>query len=434
MGISVISFFKSYLPLRGSFGRNVLTLMSGTLLGQVLTIAATPVITRLYTPSDLGIFEVYGSILAIIVVVASLRYQIAIPLPQDDKYAADIVVLCLLIVISMTIFTILLVWLFGQQTLHLIKAQYVGPYIWLLPLGVLGAGSYQVLNFWAIRKQNFSLIAWTKITQSFGRSLAQISLGLLGFGPAGLLIGDVVGQCSGSTRLALSAWRQDKESLRRTNFAGINRGIRRYKRFPLLSGAAALLNSTGVKLPSILIAIFYGLKVAGWFALAQWVIVAPMTLLGTSLAQVYMAESAKLAKQSPEGLPKLFWKTLKIQFIVAAPIILVLAIPAQMLFSIVFGEDWKPAGLYVQVLSIMLILRLVSNPLGSTVDILERQGLFLVRELLRTILMCGAVLLAAKLGMDAIAAIFLLSVAGCIAYSFGIFLSWYAIMHYKGAK
>jgi O-antigen/teichoic acid export membrane protein len=51
-------------------------------LGQAITVLVSPILTRLYTPEDFGVFGVYASILGIVTVVASLRYEYALPLPE----------------------------------------------------------------------------------------------------------------------------------------------------------------------------------------------------------------------------------------------------------------------------------------------------------------------------------------------------------------
>ena len=65
----------------GAFARGVVTLASGTAAAQLLTVLALPLITRLYSPADYGTLAVYSSTITLLLVVASLRYEVAIPLP-----------------------------------------------------------------------------------------------------------------------------------------------------------------------------------------------------------------------------------------------------------------------------------------------------------------------------------------------------------------
>ena len=418
---------------KGSFGASVLTISTGIAIGQGLAIAASPIITRLYVPADFGVLEVYGSLLAIFVEAASWKYEGAILLPESDIMAANVFALCMVIVLIMTGFTGFLTWILGSKLLAFVKAQAMGPYIWLLPVGVLGAGTYQVLNFWGIRQKAFGTIAWTKISQNVGKVTAMIGLGSFGMGPAGLLVGTIAGQCSGSTRLAISAWRKDKHSFR---LIEVRRGLevlQRYKKFPFFTLGAQLLHTLGKRVPYLLLAANYGLYVVGWFALAQWIIGTPISLIGASVAQVYMGELTHLNRQSPEGIRGLFFNTLKMLSLIALAIVLLIFFVAPLLVPLVFGREWRETAVYMQVLSFMFAFELISYPLMGTVDFLNCQGLGLAREILRAILMIGAIPLAAALKQPAVVAVLYYGIASGIVYLFGLALSWYAIKMHNAA-
>ena len=425
MADNLLSSIKG-LFAKGGFAKNVLTVSTGIVIGQGLAMLAAPVITRLYGPGDLGLLGVYGSLLAIFAGISSLRYVYAIPLPKSDIAAANLVALSLATIVTMSLVSGLLAWLWGTQFLALVKAPALGPYIWLLPLGVLGAGIYQVLNFWGIRRKAFRTIAWTKITQNTGRATAMISLGFAGLGAVGLLVGEIIGHCSGSLRLALFAWRQDKISFQQIEPKRVVEVLRRYKKFPLFS-LSSLLTALGNRLPVLLLAMFYGLQVVGWFALAQWVIVTPITLIGSSISQVYQAELSQLARKAPADLSRLYFKTLKALSLVALVLVPLIVVLAPWLISLVFGQQWRPAGTYIQALSLMYGFQLIGSPLFDTLDILERQDLGLARETLRGILVAAAIPLAAALKQPPVVAILLYGLAGGIGYLFGIAATWYAI-------
>src|SRR5690606_29477155 len=94
---------------KSNFARSVSILVGGTAGAQLITIAATPLLTRLYTPNDFGVLAVYMSVLALFTVVASLRYELAIPLPESDDDAIHIVVLCLFITLLMTVLSLIII-------------------------------------------------------------------------------------------------------------------------------------------------------------------------------------------------------------------------------------------------------------------------------------------------------------------------------------
>src|SRR5262245_57367214 len=162
----------------GVFGRSVLTLASGTAMAQLLLALAMPVLTRLYTPTDYGTLAVYSSTLTVLLVVASLRYEVAIPLPRDEPTAASLLVLTFALLGGMATLLSLLVWAWGDAFVATLKVPALRPYLWLVPVGFLGAGTYQTLSYWAIRRSAFTRIARTKLSQGVGQVASQVALGI----------------------------------------------------------------------------------------------------------------------------------------------------------------------------------------------------------------------------------------------------------------
>ena len=79
---------RRLLP-KNAFARGISLLVGGTAGAQLLTILAAPALTRQYGPEDFGLLAVYASLLALIGVISSLRYELAIPLPVGDAEAAS---------------------------------------------------------------------------------------------------------------------------------------------------------------------------------------------------------------------------------------------------------------------------------------------------------------------------------------------------------
>jgi O-antigen/teichoic acid export membrane protein len=82
---------SKYLP-KGSFARNVLTLMTGTTLAQAIPIAVSPILTRLFSPAEFGVFAVYLAIVSVLAILATGRYELAIMVPKKDRDAAALAV------------------------------------------------------------------------------------------------------------------------------------------------------------------------------------------------------------------------------------------------------------------------------------------------------------------------------------------------------
>ncbi|HAF70296.1 TPA: polysaccharide biosynthesis protein [Candidatus Acetothermia bacterium] len=417
---------KTVLP-RGKFARSVTVLAGGAALGQAITVLVSPILTRLYSPEDFGVFGVYASILGIATVIASLRYEYALPLPEDDETAANILALCFLLLLGMSGLVALLIYGLGEQIVTWINVPRLKPYLWLIPLGMLGAGTYQILNYWAVRKRDFPRIARTRISRGVGRAAIQVGVGLAHSGPLGLLLGQLAGETAGSASLGLAAWNKDRTPFKALSFNRISQVGRRYKRFPLFSSWGSLLDALGAQLPQILFAAFYGAEVAGWFALGQRVIAAPLNIVVDSVAQVYFGEAARLPKDDPRAMKRLFLKlTGRLALVGGLPVAVICAL-APWFFTVVFGPNWETAGRYVQIMGIMFAVRFAVVPLSHTLNILERQDLDFVWEGTRLVLVVGGLLGGRAWGISDVTAVGIYSLAMLGAYIILWGLTWQAL-------
>ncbi len=428
--MSIVRRFRSFL--RGSaFFRGALTITLGTGAGQVIVVASAPILTRLYAPSDFGVYAVATSILAVIISVICLRYEVAIPLPDSDTIAAHVLALCLLATFVVTAAAAVVLGIAGSSILSSAGAAQLSPYSALLALGALGGGVVAALTAWAVRTKSYSEIAANRLTQGGTLVAVQVGLGIVGAGAVGLLLGVVAGSIAGSSRLAWVAWRNHSASFRRVSRKGVRSAATRYRRFPLLSAPSALLNTFGLELPVLLVVGFFGAAVGGQYALAQRVIALPAILIGSAIAQVYFAEGAGRARERPDELRGLFLRTSRSLALTALVPFTLVALAAPFLFGPVFGADWSEAGIIVAILAPMSYLQFVANPTGATLDILERQDLHLVREVARICLLAGAVLAASALHLTTVGAICALSLAGCLTYALYFAISWRAIATHR---
>ena len=170
---------------RNAFLRNVVVLTGGTASGQIISLAASPLLTRFYPPEDFGVLVAYASVLSMLAAIASLRYEIAILLPTDLREALSLAMLSLLIVVGLGVTLAVIVAVSGTAIVQSLGVPALAPYLWLIPIGFAGTGFYSVLNYWAIRQQAIAHIARTRLSQGIGQVSTQLGLGLIGTGALG---------------------------------------------------------------------------------------------------------------------------------------------------------------------------------------------------------------------------------------------------------
>jgi len=369
--------------------KGVLVLGSGTVVAQLIGIVTMPIITRLYTPSDLGVLAVYSSILAIFGVGAILRYELAYGLPEENEDAINIFGLSF-ILLCVTTVGFALILLFGRDLL--INAFDLGPieqYIWFLLIGFFGMGFYTTLNYWAIRQRDYRRITYTKINQGAGGSVCKIFLGLLSFGPVGLIIGHIVSQVAGITTLARAMWKKERNSLKAISWSRMKSVAREYKSFPVFAFPASIVNAMSLQLPPLMLLALYDSEVVGFYALANMLVVLPGSLISGSMGQAYLGEASKMVRERSQELRSLYVRTLKHLFIIAVPLIGIPALFAPFIVPFIFGEAWAEAGWYCWPLALLVIVAFVVSP-TSWLEIYDRNKWVLIWDISRVgSILCG---------------------------------------------
>ncbi|HEX2248941.1 MAG TPA: oligosaccharide flippase family protein [Gemmatimonadales bacterium] len=394
----------------GTFGRSVLTLASGTALAQLAVVLSAPVLTRLYTPAEFGTLAVYSSVLSVLLVVASLRYESAIPLPAEDDQAASLLALTLAVLAGMTVVVAVLVWLFGVSAARAANVPELGLYRALIPLGFLGAGAYQLLALWAIRRSRFRPVARTRVGQGVGQVVTQVTLGALGTGTPGLLLGDVVGRVAGSGALAVQLL--GERPFRRVTGASLRAMAYRYRRFPLVTTWAGILNIGSLQLPAVVFSAGFGAAAAGLYALSFKMLVAPTMLLGQAVGDVFLSRAAPSVRE-PERLRQLTERTAITLFACGLPAFGSVALGGPQLFAIILGNEWETAGRYAQILSPWFVVWLVSSPLSRLLSVREWQLSALAFTGFEFLLRLGALLIGVHRDSPLLA-VALLSASGVI--------------------
>lgn len=420
-------------PRLGGFARRVALLAGGTALGRGAVIVAAPLLTRLYAPTDFGLLAVYVALLGILGSVVCLRYEVAIPLPASDRSAANLLVLCLLVTLVTTLVIGLPVLLAPRWLAGLLGVPALAPHLWLVPVGLLGLGAYQAFSYWSIREQDVRRLARTRIVQGVGQVALQIGWGLGPGGAFGLLLGGAFGQMAGSGSLAAAAWRRHRSVIPAISRRGLGRVLRRYRRFPLLATWSALLNAMTRHLPAILLAILFGAGVAGLYALGQRIVRAPMQLVGSAVAQVYMGAAARQARQDPAALRRLVGRiTLRMLLLGSLPIGAA-ALGGPWLFALVFGPAWEDAGRYVQLLAPAFLAQFAVAPLLQTFAVLERQDLHLIWNVLQLAALGAVFWLGWVVGLDSFSLLALTSASMVVSYGAVFGLLWWQLGRPAGA-
>jgi len=400
-----------WLPA-GSFARNVGVLTGGTAFAQGLAVLALPLLTRLYSPEDFSLLAVYVAIIGIATVVSCLRYNIAIPLPEDDADGMALLAVALIAATGISALLALPVLLAPARTAALLGQPGLAPYLWMVPLGVFLASAYNALQYWASRKKRFGLVTRTRMTRAVGGIGTQAAIGAAAPSPFGLLFGHMLYGGLGVIGLARDLWRRDRPLLRRQDAARLRAQATAYRRFPVWSVPEAVFNTAGLQLPIILIAAAAAGPEAGFLMLAMRVMGLPMGLVGSSVAQVFIAEAP--ARLRDGTLAAFTRRTMWTLFRTGAPPLVAVGALSPLLFPPVFGAEWARAGWLVAWMTPWFVLQFVASPVSMVLHVTGRVALAMGLQALGLLLRVGAVLAVATAAPDRLPEVYALT--GAVFY------------------
>jgi O-antigen/teichoic acid export membrane protein len=362
------------------------------------------------------VLAVFSGILSILVAAAALRYDLAIPLPERDEDAANLLTAALGLVLIVAVVVGGGFWIFRFQLADLLGTPPFANYVWLLPLGLAGRGMYGSLNYWAVRMKGYSVLARTRLAQGMASSGVQLGIGAVVAGPIGLIAGKVLGQTAGIGSLTMLV-RKSKGVWQEVNFGQVLKQMNRYRRFALISVPGKLLNNAGLHLPPLLISAFFGSTVTGWYAVAERVINAPISLVGNAVEHVYFGEASERIRKRPKDLLSLFDEVSRKLLLIGFLPSLSAFFFAPPIFEFVFGDEWRMAGQYVRILSPMLLVRFVVSPLSQTLNILEQQGVMFVWEAIRLIVIVSIFVGGGLLNLTDVQTMMLFSGGASLSYA-----------------
>ena len=394
-------------PLRG-----VLALVSGSATGQLVALAAAPILARIYSPASFGEFSYVISLCMILVTVASLSFEAAVPLAGSTCDAQRLTRLALASAGLTTLVVTLLVALFSPLITQAAGFE-MTPWVWWLPALLWVTSVFVVLSQAALRDRSYYPVARRTLTQNVGTSVTQVGLGTVTQSAAGLLTGQFVGRLLGIVSLGSTV----HELLSRPTEGGYRGTIKRYWRFPLVYTPSAALNVLGAQLPLILIGIGFGVQSAGYLGVAQRIVVIPAGLIGIAVTQVFSAEiSSRLRSGVRENRSIYIRASIRLGTLGVCLTVGVVTL-SPVVFPAALGQQWVPAGAFAQAMGLSAGLGLLAVPTSFVLVAYQRTVVFLFLAVSRIALILGFGWLAYANGMGAVATIWAMYAGQAVNYA-----------------
>ena len=326
--------------------REAATLVSGNILAQVIALAAYFVLTRIYSPDDYGLFNIFYSYIEVLIILSTCKYELAVVVADDDREAAAVsrFALRLNTLFSLGLLTITLVlWLTGALPGNFNQ---LGWMVLLIPPMVFFCGTSRIYSFLYNRFHRYSQIAISDNVNAGAGALLKILLGWLGLSQSGLPVGTVLGQAASNLNYRL---RLRSLALPSTTMADNKAAARKHRNFPFYVATKDFVSTFSSNLPFLWLALYFDRAEVGLFGLALTFTLQPVNLISTAFERVLYTRTAEAvhARQPIAPMLRRFLLPLAAMATVACVAAWFVAEPV---FAFCFGERWQGCGPYVQAL------------------------------------------------------------------------------------
>lgn len=367
---------------KNTYIMQIMMLMSGTLIAQVIMLGFMPLLTRLYSPSEFGLYSLFFSITGIFGAISSWKYDQAIMLPKSDKDAEALVFLSVLITLGMTIFISVLIMIFNELILEYFNGS--KSLIWLLPTSILFIGLMQTFTAFASRKQLYKGIATVRVVNTLG------TVGIQGGSKFllklnGLVIGKVISDCISVVFLIKFFLKEQSMQLKDISKRRIIVNAKRHKHFPKYQTFTVFFNAISQNIPILLLGSLYSVEIAGFYALTVRILQAPISLIGGSTREVYYQKASRMYANGDNIFNLYFKTTIGLLKLFILPFFTVF-IFGEHLFSSIFGNEWAISGIMAQILILWFLFLFINSPSIMTFSILRLQKVQMVFEIISVFL------------------------------------------------
>lgn len=369
-----------HIKLKSEFSHNVLTLITGSSIAQAIPILTSPVLTRIYTPEDFGVMALFVAIVGFFSVIASGRYEQAIILPRYDKYAINLFILSFILIVITSFCVSIVIFSFKNEILLLLKNDLLGDWLYLVPVTIFCVALLNLLMIYSNRLKKYEDIAKATVVKSIALVFAQLLIGILKNGFAGLIIGQVLSQVFANLKLIKNVIK-DKKILAKISLKKMTVLMKRYVNFPRYNMPHAFLNTISASTPIFVFGPFFGSDEVGYYSLALMVVLSPMMIIASATAKVYNQKVVEI--HNANGDINKF--TISIIYVMGKRVLLPFVIFVAMappLFYLIFGEKWQISGVYLQLLSPYIFMIFIVSIISYLPNLYQKQSkAFLIEAL-----------------------------------------------------
>ncbi|MBT3592931.1 MAG: oligosaccharide flippase family protein [Hellea sp.] len=345
-------------------------LLTGSIVSQLIPLLLTPIITRLYTPEDFGLYAFFLSVCSITAVGATARIESLILIPKSKRSIHSLLSLGYFFLVAYVMIVILV--MAGSSVFNYdadIKA--VMPWIAIF---VFLSGSGQFLRAVNFKRERYKIISVSDGIMSSGIGLSQIAMSLLKL-PSGLMVGNIIGIALYNLFLGLNSLADISQKVSFQRMRVFFRKYVRYCAWGVLSGFSSRVAQESL----VLFMFFMGSKAeVGYIALISRLIGLPTSIIATNIGDLLYRRLCDKKRHEYKGEVS---KAIMLLVGLSCIFNLGVYVIAKNFLTLIFGENWAPATDYLGAFVILYASSFVYAPLSKLYALLNMMHLDAIWQL-----------------------------------------------------
>lgn len=341
-------------------------------IAQVILIITTPIITRLYSPTEFGEFTIFSNIAMILIPIINARYDLLIVNTKNDRSAnilsqISFLISLLILLILIPIFAIS-AWLYPNFILDFI---FIIIMLFLVSLT-------NIFTNYLNKERKYKVLSLINVFRAGSMALLQIIFGLLALGSLGLIIGFSLSYIAGIT-LGYKTFKKhfnivrDKEETKALFLENKNQLV--------YSTPSILLNGLSFSVVVFFIGILYTNTEVGIYGMAIRVLGIPVTIISLGLSKIFMQQANDYYIEYG-NFRNLLLKFSSILVIVSIILYVPLYLFSEELVNILLGHSWVDAITVIKIVIPLFVIRLIVSTVSLSVIVLQKQQLELILQAL----------------------------------------------------
>lgn len=373
---------------------NTMKMSASNIVMFLLPVVVTPILSRLYQPSDFGEWGVFSSFVAILTIAIFAGYENTIVKASEEE-VSYVSALCLTLGVLVSAAT-LLVFGWGRNRGMAFFDHF--PSVGLLLAYLLAYAAHTVASNLCNRYGQYTHLALESVVLGGSQAAFRVLFGLVAVSAFnGLILGTTLAQLATFLFLLVCLVRTGKlRNLWAFNIRRIGAIVSRYRNFALYDAPSSLLCYAGFSVPLLVLVGYFDKSTIGCYSIILQLLLLPMTLVGSAIGRVYYEQLCTNRGQLEHRL-RCTRQVGKVVALIAFVPMLVLACGGDKLVVVFLGSKWATAGNIALCLAFWSFPTILTQPLIPLFRFLNKQRVLFGYNLAYSLVAIGSIILGCEL-------------------------------------